>query len=59
MNKFISKTNYAAPHSDSLRCTIPKEIVTELDINKGDSIVWSIEKDENDKTRIIVKKLIL
>ena len=57
MNKYISKTNYAAPHSDSLRCTIPKEICTELNINKGDSIVWSLEKDNEGNVQVIVKKL--
>ena len=57
MTKHISKTNYAAPHSDSLRCTIPKEVCTELNINKGDSIVWSIEKDNNGATQVTIKKL--
>ena len=56
--KFISKPNYASPHSDSLRCTIPKEIVNELNISKGDSIVWCIQKnDDNDDVVITVEKL--
>ncbi|MBQ9024804.1 MAG: AbrB/MazE/SpoVT family DNA-binding domain-containing protein [Methanobrevibacter sp.] len=53
MEKFISKTNYANLHSDSLRCTIPKEIVKALNLEKGDSIKWTL--DETGK--VTVEKL--
>ena len=44
MEKFITKTNYANLHSGSLRCTIPKEIVAALNIEKGDSVKWILEE---------------
>ena len=56
MSKHISKTNYASPHSDSLRCTIPKEIVSALNIEKGDSIKWILEETP-DGPKVTVEKL--
>lgn len=44
MEKFITKTNYANTSTESIRCTIPKEIVTALNIEKGNSIKWILEE---------------
>jgi len=30
------------PNNGTLRCTIPKEIVTSLGLKKGDQIVWTL-----------------
>lgn len=59
MSKFISKTNYATSKSDSLRVTIPKEIVDELNLTRGDSIKWILTKDDetNKISSITVEKL--
>lgn len=61
VSKFISKTNYANLQSGSLRCTIPKEIVDELRLSKGDSVKWILEKDDetNEIISVKVEKLIL
>lgn len=56
MEKFITKTNYANLRSDSLRCTIPKEIVSALNIEKGDSIKWILEESA-DGPKVTVEKL--
>ena len=46
MSKFITKTNYGNLQSGSLRTTIPKEIVDELQLSKGDSVKWILDKDD-------------
>lgn len=46
MSKFITKTNYGNLQSGSLRTTIPKEIVEELQLSKGDSVKWILDKDD-------------
>lgn len=59
VSKFISKTNYAASHSGSLRVTIPKEIVNKLGLSKGDSIKWILTEDEetNEVSSVKIEKL--
>ncbi|MBQ2651935.1 MAG: AbrB/MazE/SpoVT family DNA-binding domain-containing protein [Methanobrevibacter sp.] len=59
MSKFISKTNYAASHSGSLRVTIPKEIVDKLELSKGDSVKWILTENEetNEISSVKVEKL--
>lgn len=59
VNKFISKTNYAASHSGSLRVTIPKEIVDKLELSKGDSIKWILTEDDETQevTSVMIEKL--
>lgn len=49
----ITKTNNADTTSNSLRTTIPTEVVDKLGLSKGDNIVWVIE-DENS---VCIKKL--
>ena len=49
----ITKTNNADTTSNSLRTTIPKEVVDKLGLSIGDNIVWVIE-DENS---VCIKKL--
>ena len=44
MEKFITKTNYANLQSESIRCTIPKEVVAALKLSKGDSVVWVLDE---------------
>ncbi len=39
--------------SDSLRTTIPKEIVREFDLNAHDVLVWQVNKKTNE---FIIKK---
>ena len=46
VTKFISKTNYANLQSESLRVTIPKEIVDKLKLSKGDSVKWILTEDD-------------
>ena len=56
MEKFVTKTNYANPQSESIRCTIPKEIVAALSIEKGDSIKWVLEETP-DGPKVYFEKL--
>lgn len=59
VSKFISKTNYANLQSESLRVTIPKEIVNKLGLSKGDSIKWILTEDDetNEVTSVKIEKL--
>ena len=49
----ITKTNYADNKSNSLRTTIPKEVVDKLELSKGDNLIWIVE----DKKSVCIKKL--
>lgn len=53
-SKFTCKVNKANAQNNSLRCTIPKQVVAALDIAEGDTIKWTI----TDET-ITVEKVIL
>lgn len=58
VSKFISKTNYANLQSESLRVTIPKEIVEKLDLSKGDSVKWTLTVDEEtNESTVSMEKL--
>ena len=59
VTKFISKTNYANLQSESLRVTIPKEIVDKLKLSKGDSIKWILTEDAetNEVASVEIEKL--
>lgn len=51
---YITKTNYAKSDSNSLRTTIPKEIVDKLGLSQGDNLIWTLNED---KKSVCVKKL--
>ena len=59
VTKFISKTNYANLQSESLRVTIPKEIVDKLELSKGDSVKWILTEDDetNEVKSVKIEKL--
>lgn len=57
-NKFTSKVSKANTHSNSLKCTIPQQVVSALDITNGDNIKWIIKEDESNIT-VTIEKLIL
>lgn len=40
-------------HSGSLEVTVPRDVINQLGIVKGDYVVWAIDKDK----RIILEKL--
>lgn len=50
----ITKTNYADNKSNSLRTTIPKEVVDKLELVKGDNLIWVVDEDKNS---VCIKKL--
>ena len=50
----VTKTNYADNKSNSLRTTIPKEVVDKLGLSKGDNLIWVIDEDKNS---VCIKKL--
>lgn len=58
--KYTSKVNNANsnPKNKSLKCIIPQQVISALDIANGDTIKWTIKKDE-DSTTVTVEKLIL
>ena len=43
---YITKTNYAKSDSNSLRTTIPKEIVDKLGLSQGDNLIWILNEDK-------------
>lgn len=57
-SKHTSKVSKANTHSNSLKCTIPQQVVTSLDIANGDSIKWII-KEDNSNITVTIEKLIL
>ncbi|MBR0271430.1 MAG: AbrB/MazE/SpoVT family DNA-binding domain-containing protein [Methanobrevibacter sp.] len=50
-----STANLQAPHSKSLRTTIPGEIVKALNLSPKDKILWTVSA-ENDELKVTVKK---
>ena len=50
--KLLTKIGYNTTKSDSLKTTIPQEIVDKLNLNKGDTLVWVYEEDS-----VCIKKL--
>jgi len=42
----------AVKNNAALRCTIPREVVLELDIKHGDLIVWTLYEDRRLEIRI-------
>jgi len=56
--KFTSKVSKANTHSNSLKCTIPQQVVSSLDITNGDNIKWII-KEDGEKITVTIEKLLL
>ena len=56
MFKYNTRVNHANPNSKSLRATIPKEIVSLLDLSHGDTVQWQVDVINNDEFKIIVTK---
>jgi len=52
----ISSKVQKANTSNSVRTTLPNEIVKELDIGIGDLLIWNVE-DQHGKKIIIIKKV--
>jgi bifunctional DNA-binding transcriptional regulator/antitoxin component of YhaV-PrlF toxin-antitoxin module len=42
--------------TNSLRTTIPSDIVKEIDLNVGDLLIWSIDQQKGKKI-VIIKKV--
>lgn len=47
-----TKVVKAATNSDSLRATVPKEIVEALKLKEGDLIIWSVDYERKDGKKI-------
>jgi len=52
----ISSKVQKANTSNSVRTTLPNEIVKELDIRVGDLLIWDIQNQKNKKI-IMIKKV--
>ena len=52
----ISSKVQKANTSNSVRTTLPYEIVKELNIGVGDLLIWDIQ-NQNDKKIIMIKKV--
>ena len=50
---FLTKTSKAHSKSESLRTTIPKEIVKDSGLDSHDVLIWDFNKKNNE---IIIKK---
>ena len=57
-SKYTSKVSKANTHSNSLKCTIPQQVVSSLNITNGDSLKWIINED-NEKITVTIEKLLL
>jgi len=47
-----TKVVRAATNSESLRATVPKEIVEALKLKEGDLIIWSVDEDRKDGKKV-------
>lgn len=56
MFKYNTKITGANPHSISLRATIPKEVVSFLELEKGNTLEWVVNVSDNNVKVEIVKK---
>ena len=56
--KYTTKVAKANSHGNSLRCTIPQQVVSALNLECEDNIKWIIKENEG-TTTVIVEKLIL
>jgi bifunctional DNA-binding transcriptional regulator/antitoxin component of YhaV-PrlF toxin-antitoxin module len=56
MFKYNTKITGANPHSISLRATIPKEVVTFLELEKGNTLEWIVNVSDNSVKVEITKK---
>ena len=57
-SKFTCKVGKANSQGNSLKCTIPQQVVLALQISHEDTIKW-IVKEDNNQVRVTVEKLIL
>ena len=51
-----TKLHLAVSRSNSLRTTIPIYIINKLGLEKGDSIVWDLDKNDGRWFAVIEKK---
>ncbi|MEO9294238.1 MAG: AbrB/MazE/SpoVT family DNA-binding domain-containing protein [Nitrososphaera sp.] len=47
-----TKVVRAATNSESLRATVPKEIVEALKLKEGDLIIWSVDEERKDGKKV-------
>jgi bifunctional DNA-binding transcriptional regulator/antitoxin component of YhaV-PrlF toxin-antitoxin module len=47
-----SRVVKAATNSESLRATVPKEIVEALKLKVGDLIIWSVDEERKDGKKV-------
>ena len=57
-SKFTCKVGKANSQGNSLKCTIPQQVVSALQISHEDTIKWTI-KEEDSQVIVTVEKLIL
>jgi len=55
MSKLTSKVSYSKKGYNSLKTIIPKGIVGIIEIEHGDTLIWDVDKKNNEKV-IVVKK---
>ena len=55
-SKFTCKVGKANSQGNSLKCTIPQQVVSALNITYEDTLKWTIKKEDEDIT-VTVEKL--
>lgn len=58
ISKHTCKVGKANSHGNSLKCTIPQQVATALNITYEDSLKWIIQ-EEDEKITVTVEKLLL
>ena len=56
MFEYESKVSLSRPNSKSGRTTIPKEVMTFLDLKIGDIVTWNVTMDGDKLTVNLTKK---
>ena len=42
---FVTKVHQSKPNSPSLRTTVPVGVATVLNVQRGDSLIWTVEPE--------------
>jgi len=56
MSKLTSKVSYSKKGYKSLKTIIPKGITQIMEIEHGDTLIWDVDKKDDEKIIVVKKK---
>lgn len=57
MSKLTSKVSYSKRGYNSLKTIIPKGITQIMEIEHGDTLIWDVDKKNDEKVIVVRKKV--